>query len=377
MNSKDISSIRRRLTPEKNNITKLRGCYVSDSKEIIASFTRDMILMEEDESDKYLSMFRKTLSGTPGKNLVDIEFSTNQVLDSDEHRLLCRLRDSVLEDDDAVNEVFRKIIDTVTLETGYLILLMHEVRDIALKNRNDDDTGESDTQFRYVLCSVCPVKMTKPQLAYRPADNDFHPTNTDWIVSSPELGFMFPEFEDGGANIYQVLYYTRDTSAERDELISSLFNTEKPLAADTQKEKFSALLSDSLAEECSYDVVNSINEQLSDVISDYKADKYNREPLAVTKGDVKVILEGAGVAPEKIQAFAEKYDEEFGANKSLAPQNIIDEKKLELHTPEVVIKVAGGRTDLVETRIIDGISYVLVRADTGVELNGVNISIRE
>ncbi len=377
MNSRDISSIRRRLTPDKNNITKLRGCYVSDSKEIITTFTREMVLMQEDESEKYLSVFKKTLSGTPGKNLIDIEFSTNQVLDSDEHRLLCRLRDSGLGDDDAVNEIFRKIIDNTVIEGGYLILLMHEVRDIALKNKNDDDTGESDTQFRYVLCSVCPVKMTKPQLAYRPSDNDFHPTHTDWIVASPEFGFMFPEFEDGGANIYQVLYYTRDVATERDELIASLFNTEKPLAADIQKEKFSSVLSDSLAEDCSFDVINSLNEQLCDVIADYKADRYNREPLAVTKGDVKGMLEGAGVKAEKLAVFSEKYDEEFGANKSLAPQNIIDEKKLELHTPEVVIKVAGGRSDLVETRVIDGISYVLVRADTGVELNGVNISIKE
>ena len=219
--------------------------------------------------------------------------------------------------------------------------------------------------------------MTKPHLAYRPADNDFHPTNTDWIVSPPETGFMFPEFEDGGANIYEVLYYTRDTSAVRDEMLDSLFNTEKPLPAAAQKEKFDALLSEALEDECSYELVNTLNEQLTEVITEYKADKFNHEPLAVTKGDMKGMLESAGIPQDKIDSFSEKYDEEFGANKSLSPQNIIDEKKLELHTPEVVIKVAGGRTDLVETRIIDGVSYILVRADTGVELNGVNISIRE
>jgi len=49
-----------------------------------------------------LAIIKKVLSGQIGKNLIDIEFSTQQVIESDEHTLLMKLRDSELKDDEAV-----------------------------------------------------------------------------------------------------------------------------------------------------------------------------------------------------------------------------------------------------------------------------------
>ena len=55
----------------------------------------------------------------------------------------------------------------------------------------------------------------------------------------------------------------------------------------------------------------------------------------------------------------------------------MDEKQFELRTPSVVIKVDPERSDLVQTRIINGSRYILIDASEGVELNGVNILIDE
>ena len=55
----------------------------------------------------------------------------------------------------------------------------------------------------------------------------------------------------------------------------------------------------------------------------------------------------------------------------------METNKFELKTPDVVIKVNPARTDLVETRVIDGVRYVLVRADGGVEVNGIDVKIEE
>ena len=73
--------------------------------------------------------------------------------------------------------------------------------------------------------------------------------------------------------------------------------------------------------------------------------------------------------------FAEKYDEEFGEETALPPQNLINPRQFEVRTPEVTIRVNPERTDLVETRVIDGVKYILIRADSGVEVNGVSIHI--
>ena len=54
--------------------------------------------MPEEEAELYMALLKKTLSGTQGKNLIDVIFSTQQVMDSDEHRMLTALRTSELKD---------------------------------------------------------------------------------------------------------------------------------------------------------------------------------------------------------------------------------------------------------------------------------------
>ena len=40
-----------------------------------------------------------------------------------------------------------------------------------------------------------------------------------------------------------------------------------------------------------------------------------------------------------------------------------------------MIKVDPARSDLIETRIIGGVKYIMICADENVEVNGVNIHI--
>ena len=47
----------------------------------------------------------------------------------------------------------------------------------------------------------------------------------------------------------------------------------------------------------------------------------------------------------------------------------------EVKTPDVSIKVAPDRSDLIETRVIGGIKYILINAEENVEVNGVSIRI--
>ena len=65
MNEKEISEIRRKLTPEHCTVSCVYGCYASKEHEIISLFRQPFGLMQQDENEKYLSIFRKTMSGTP------------------------------------------------------------------------------------------------------------------------------------------------------------------------------------------------------------------------------------------------------------------------------------------------------------------------
>ena len=375
MNRQEISEIRRRLNPDKNSIDCILGCYVDEKGEIISSFRHSLLTLPQEEAEKYLALFRKVLSGTPGKNLVEIAFRPDQVMDGDAHRLLTALRNTNLKVDQAVEQFFQRVIEGLEIEGNYLILLMHDTYDIPFKAKDEYKSDEySQDSFPYIICSICPVKLTRPALCYCSEDKGFHERDLDWVVSAPELGFLFPSYEDGGANIYSAQYYTRDAAESHEEFVNAVFDNRPPMPAAEQKEIFEALLSDSLAEDCSLEVVQAVHEQLRERVEERKADK-TAEPATVSKKEVGAVLKECGVSEEHVAAFEERYDEEFGPAVDLSAQNIVNVKQFELKTPDVVVKVNPERSDLIETRIIDGSRYILIRADEGVEVNGVNISI--
>ena len=136
MNEKEISEIRRRFRSDTSNITHVRGCYVNERQEIVSEFDQSLALMPQEESENLFAVLRRTLSGTLGKNLIDMPFSTAQVVDSDEHRLLMALRDSALGDEDAVHAFFEKVMESYCPEGTDLILLAHEPYDVPYRAKD-------------------------------------------------------------------------------------------------------------------------------------------------------------------------------------------------------------------------------------------------
>lgn len=375
MNEKEIAEIRRRFKAEKSNISRIRGCYINENREIISEFNESLGLMSTEEAEELLSVLKKTLSGTVGKNLIDIEFSAQQVLDSEQHKLLSTLRSTELADDDAIKTLYETIIGSVKIEGSYLILLAGDKYDVPSFSKDGEKADNADV-FSYFLCCICPVKQTKASLGYHAYENKFCNIGADTLVAAPVLGFLFPTFDDRTANIYKTLYYTRSTSESQTELVDALFGCELPLPAEEQKETFQSVLLDAVSEDCSLEVVKNVHEELSEIIRENKERK-EEEPPAVSRETVKEVLEASGISETQLKAFEEHYESEFGADTVLNPQNLIDSKRFEIQTPDVSIKVNPERYDLVETRIIDGVKYILVRAGDDVEVNGIRISIKE
>ena len=205
MNEKEVAEIRRRYRQGKSSVSHIVGCYVNEKREIVARFDQSLTLSGQEESEKFLALLRRTLSGQLGKNLIDISFSTAQVAgnEGDEHALLMALRDSALEDEPAREEFFARAIETIDLEGNYLILLTCDRYDVpyyAKDGQRQDDAGSE--VYTSILCSICPVKMTKPALSYFVYENEFHNREADWLVAAPEMGFLFPAFTDRGADLY-------------------------------------------------------------------------------------------------------------------------------------------------------------------------------
>ena len=378
MNQRELNELRRRFKPDRTAISKVYGCYVSSSRQIISYVDAPLGLLSQEEQEMYLNLLKKSLSGALDRNLIDIEFSTRQVADSDEHRLLQTLRQTELQDPNARESLYRRIIDAIDMgESSYLILLAADTYDVPHRSRDDQEVpGGSDTVFRYFVCAICPVKQTKANLHYVPEEKLFHDGAMNQPVSAPVLGFLFPAFDNRSTNIYNALYYTHDIKVSQDALIEALFNTPVPMPAAEQKKCFEALLTTALGEDCNLDVVQTVHDQLCERIELHKEAKV-AEPLLIAKADVKETLASCGVSEEHLAKWSVDYDETFGFEADLHPKNIIDTKRFEVKTPDVSIKVDPTRSDLIETRTIGGVKYIMICADENVEVNGVSIHIDE
>lgn len=375
MNDRDISEIRRRIRPEKNNIGRIRGCYVNDSHAIIAEIDQMLGLISTDEAEEILSILRKTLSGSIGRNLIDISFSNQQVLDGEEHKLLSALRRSSLSDDESVKYFYEKAVESIDIEGSYFILLANDKYDIFTYDENREKNESTET-FSYILCAVCPIKSAKPSLGYNLSESKFKNIIRDAIISSPEIGFMFPAYESHSANIYNALFYTRDVSLSHESFIETIFKAETPVPASEQTACIAEILNSTIAEDCSMELVQAVQAQLIELTADHKTNK-EEEPLKLTSKDMNTLLRFGGISEDAIGAFSEKFEEDFGATATVLPANIIDIKKFEVKTPEVTVKVSPEHSELIQTRIIEGTKYLLIRADGDVEVNGIRININE
>lgn len=374
MNQKEVSELRRRWRVDKNAVSRIYGCYVNSNKEIVSNLDESLGTMPEEEAEKYLGLLKKSLSGALGKNLIDIVFSTQQVMDSEEHKLLSALRSSALKDGQTRETFYRKVIDRLDMGgDNYLLLMACDSYDVPHRGKDGEVQADgSETVFNYILCCVCPVKMSRPELNYFPGDNEFHYT-AGQVVSAPELGFLFPAFDDRTANIYNALFYSRKSDELHQEFIDAVFHTEPPMSAAEQRETFQSALSDALEDTYSVEVARSIHERLTDQIAQHKESK-SLEPLTITASNITAILQDCGVSQDKVGAFQEKYGEQFGQGAVLSPANLIDTGKFEIKTSQAAVSVSPDQSYLVETRVIDGKKYLLIPAEERVEVNGQAVS---
>ena len=377
MNDKEIGEIRRRVRRDRSNMTAIYGCFVNEQKEIVTEYRQSTAIMSENEAERYFGLMKRALSGTLGKNLIDITFRTAQVADSPEHRLLMDLRTTGLKDDALREQLYKKIIDTVSLDTAYLILLGCDSYDVPFKSKDGETQADNSNEvYTYLLCAICPVKQTKANLHYVPESKEFHDGGITQVAAAPELGFLFPAFDNRATNIYNALMYTHDSAKGHEAFVESVFNTKPAKPAAEQKKSFEALLGATLGEECTMEVVQNVHDALREAIELHKESRV-ADPLLVNKAQVAEALKASAISETGMAKFNVEFDEVFGTEAMLHPKNIIDNKKFEIHTPDVSIRVDPTRSDLIETRVIGGVKYIMICADEDVEVNGVSIHIGE
>lgn len=372
MNKKEIAEIKKQLNPTRQTITRICGCYVSAEKEKITTFSQSFGILEEEEIFKYLDIFKKSLSGTLGKNLLNMEFPVESEEEGGTEKFLYDLRQSHLEDDGLLDEFYDKVIDSYITGESYLILLISNAYDVPGKGTDELEMFDaSDEVYDYFQAVICPVDLAKPALSYDRETQSFRSLNRQWIVGMPVLGFLFPAFNDRGNDIHSVLYYSKDSEDLHFDFTDRLLGCTLPLSAGLQKEAFQQVVEQALGENCSFEMVKEIHDTLREAAEEAKDDP---DPVSFGKHDVKVILSKAGAEDDDLRDFDTVYDENVGEDGRIQAANVMSRTKFKVHTPDITISVSPDRTDLIEERMIDGRRCLVIPVTDELTVNGIRIS---
>ncbi|SNU08929.1 protein of unknown function [Lachnospiraceae bacterium] len=412
MTKKEINEIKSLFdTVQDCGITKLAGCYVNGDKSKVKTFSESFYNLPEEEMYKYLEIFRKTLSGTPGKNLQDMSF-VNPESDSTASgkELLQKLRRTELKDDATLEDFYDKVISSYDYVGNYLILLIHQSYDIPGMTTDGIEMDDaSDEVYSYVLCSICPMKLTKPGLGFDDDLGEIHTLRQIFAVELPDNGFLFPAFNDRSTDENAILYSSRKTDSLQSAFLENVLDVSATLPAKQQKEGFNEFVSEVLGEESSFETVLSIQENLKETVNNKKSELAG-ETVFLDKNAMRDVFEKSGVSGEKLQVFDKKFDEQFDMQKirkkqigeddgdysndsaasgdtmgrsSYVPNIKVEEKlfadnvapvrNIEVRNKNMVLRVSSKHTDIIDTRVIDGKKCLVIELTEDLTVNGIPV----
>lgn len=329
MTKKDVLELKRRFKKNECTFTRMCGCYVNAEKEIILNLEETFLNLKEEEFYKYLDIAKKTLSGTLGNNILELEFPLSEENAGGKQQFLMGLKESKLKNNALLESFYQLILDNYDYSGNYLILIFHDSYDVMTKTSDNAKLDESEEVYDYLLCAVCPVTLTKAGLGYLEFENRIGPRNRDWVVNAPDTGFIFPAFSDRGSDIHSILYFTKDAKEPHREFMEFVLGCLPKQTAAEQKHTFQAIISNAINDEQKTEAVFlEIQETLNQMVDEQSAYKdAKQEPLLLTNNSIQDILSASGLPDEITAKIETSYAEKF-ADMPPVIDHLIDNKLL-------------------------------------------------
>lgn len=400
MERKDLLELKKRYKKEENTFTRVCGCYVNSDKKPILKFRESFYNLPDDEMFKYLEIAKKALSGKIGNNMLELTFPLDEKFENEKQQLLMMIKRSGLQEDALLDILYENIIESYEESGNYLIILYHDVYDVMTKTSDNRKLDESEEVYEYMICAICPVKLSKPGLGYFDKENQIKSRIRDWVVDVPAAGFTFPGFINRSSDVNTVMYYTKNVKEPQTDFMENGLGCYPKQTATNQLNTFEAIVKDTITDdEVSEKVFADIQENLNSLVEEHKEiyEDTDHEPIQLTKEKVKVILTESGVSEDISMVIESSYENTFGEEPPLA-ENLLDtklikkneqkkkeerllnqieelESKLEevesiIEEPtdenkdyDVVLQVKPEKLETIKTQVINGQRCILVPID--------------
>lgn len=367
MNKKDVLELKRRFKKEGCTIRRMAGCYVDANKNKILKLNEFFQNLDEEEYFKYLEIAKKTMAGTVGNNILELEFPLDEEAPGGKQQFLYGLRSTELDNEDLLDRLYDLIIEGYSYVGNYLILIFNDTYDIMSRTSDNRKLDESEEVYEYLLCAICPVALSKPGLGYHKEENRIGARIRDWVVGVPDIGFLFPAFDGGSADIHKVDYFVRDAKDSHPEFVSDVLSCGPKLTATEQKQTFHAIVKRAFGpdEEKGEQALINIQESLNERI-DTGEEMTDAQIASIILDDstIEEVLVEQGLDEHQVKKITESVKESFG--EELPPvANLIDNKALEANAKvkkerELVKEVNNLKTEIIEKdkQISDAAEYV-------------------
>lgn len=347
---KDILELRRRMTKKGCTIDRVCGCYVNGGKNVVLKFQESFSDLPEEEFYKYLEIAKKALSGSLGGNILELKFQRGET--GDEHqKYLYALKKSGLNNEELLERLYEKIIDSYAYGENYLILVFHDVYDVIAKTKDGKKLDESSETYEYMICAVCPVDYSKPGLSYREEENRIGVCERNWVVGMPDLGFTYPAFINHGADSSAVMYYVKTGKDSHFEFVEDVLGCVAQRTAGEEKSAFKEVIQDCFEDpQQGKSVFLKVQKHLSDLtLPDPDADEDEETPpITLNKSTMKEVMAAVDLGEEDIDIITAAFEYKFGDMPPTA-QNVVDKKLVEESVQRIrTLELEGEVTELKE-----------------------------
>ncbi len=345
MDKSNLAEIRKVLRKNDPPIDWIYGFYVSPDNELCWQSFRKFLSFDEDEMFRHKDNIKKAIAGTQGKELFSVSLSSQS-------EKLFALRHMEEQDDELLDEFTGHIIASYTHTDPYYAMLARITYDVPAISADHKKLEDGDVVYQSLLFAICPAQLSKPALGYNDGEGVME-LSRRWTIGAPSEGFLYPSYNDRTGDLNEVLYRAKKDVTS--ELFNTFFDAGLPVTAAMQKDAFNTLM----------DSLNVKMEQAAAI----------QEDLAQLEAENFTVLEknDAKKLAERIGADTENFDDIFDDIIGDIPLTIpaLRENTVTVSTDTATIKIPFDRAQFVKTRVIDGVTYIVIPVDGAVVVNGI------
>ena len=349
MTKKDIAFVKKIIgNSEYTPITRMISCYVDTThNDIRFQEPQTFLRLDESELVQYCQFFKKGVSGKLGSTVMELDVKEN---------LIESLRGTSLSDLEEIKSVAMAIRENYAAKENYCIFFAYGSYDLPGYDGND-----SEEVYPFHLILIQPCCLSKPGIKYDSPKNEFTSRMAEPILNPPTYTFLYPALDTLHTDVSKAVFYSKNekVSGKAGQIISALFGTEIPLSPNSQKEGFHDLLQNAYDENVPYESICGIYDRLQEALVDMQL---SGEDVKLSNNElVDTIIEYGSVPETKREQLKESASEYEGCSFSIS--NLVP-SKVNIDTGGISIKTEIERLSQIERRVIDGVEYYLIPANS-------------